>query len=700
MRKCFFCPSGLLLLIVLICSPLILTSCGNKEVSPRIYLDDDFYWALTDAGSMPEDAENLKFEHLDKMGYKNLMDLVGIDGKYVWLKADFELIPELQNDDLSMVIPYLHYADILYLNGRYIDDYGVMGESPDDPINQEAGYVAHLFDFPELYLNQTGKNTILIKVQCLGHATITDGVFIGLRQDGWRTSDIMTFWRSHFYMFFEGMLLLCAVFFLMLYYVYKPFPSFRHFAFLNILTAVFFSIFFITDLPWAGFHGGIPFFWYVKIAKSTCFFAIEFVFSMFICSFIEKKLKPYQIVIQYTSFIVSACCAILAPSYLWLVKKTLILIPIASVGFLCSVYYAVVAAIKAEPRIKNKARVILDAVSFLLIVMGIDVIIKGAFRNIKMPFLSIFGLTGVIIIIFIYFCIDYSKMSGRLDYLNQGLEEEIKNQTKKLLNAKERLEHDREISLKDMRMAAIVQNKFFHAPEVPLKNWGFAVCYEPLSLVSGDLFNFYHDGENLHGVSLFDASGHGVAASLVTMLAENIIQQTYMESLENESSVADVLKVINERFIAAKSDIENYLTGILLRTKDNDDGTCTVTLANAGHPYPLMYCSESGDVEEILPDVESPFTGPVGLDGFDVEYSEMDFIMKEGDILLMYTDGLTEILNKEGLSFDVPRVVEVLKKKKDSDAKEIMQNLMETVSRFSTDTPRTDDVSVIILKRM
>ena len=74
--------------------------------------------------------------------------------------------------------------------------------------------------------------------------------------------------------------------------------------------------------------------------------------------------------------------------------------------------------------------------------------------------------------------------------------------------------------------------------------------------------------------------------------------------------------------------------------------------------------------------------------------------MKKGDILLMYTDGLTETLNKEGLSFDVPRVVEVLKKKKDSDAKEIMQNLMETVSRFSADTPRTDDVSVIILKRM
>ncbi len=700
MRKCFFCPSGLLLLIVLICSPLILTSCENKEVSPRIYLDDDFYWALTDAGSRPEDAENLKFEHLDKMGYKNLMDLVGINGKYVWLKADFELIPELQNDDLSMVIPYLHYADILYLNGRYIDDYGVMGESPDDPINQEAGYVAHLFDFPEFYLNQEGKNTILIKVQCLGHATITDGVFIGLRQDGWRTSDIMTFWRSRFYMFFEGMLILCASFFLMLYFLYKPLASLRRFAFLNILTAIFFSIFFITDLPWAGFHGGVPFIWYVKTAKSTCFFAIEFVFSMFICSFIEKKMKSYEIAIQYLSFLICVVCSILAPSYLWLVKKTLILIPISSIGFVYSIVCAVIAARKAEPKIQEKAKVVLYAVSFLLIIMGIDVIIKGAFRNIKMPFISIFGLTGVILIIFVYFCVDYSQMSGRLDYLNQGLEEEIKSQTKRLLNAKESLEHDREMSLKDMRMAAIVQNKFFHAPETALKNWDFAVRYEPLSLVSGDLFNFYHDGENLNGVSLFDASGHGVAASLVTMLAENIIQQTFNELLKSGESLAEALKLINERFIEAKGEIDNYLTGILLSTRENKDGTCTLTLSNAGHPYPLFYNSEEQTVEELLPTADMPYTGPVGLSGLNVEYSEMKFTMKSGDILFLYTDGITEMANKEKIEFGIEPINQIIGKKHEDSAEEIMTAIMEKMEHYISGMPRVDDVSVIILKRV
>ena len=700
MEKRLISPHRLLLCFFSLFFLFAFTSCKEKEVNPRIYLDDSFYWALTDADSEPEEAEGLKFEHVDNMGYKNLMDLVGIDGKYIWLKAEFELIPELQNDDLSMVIPYLHFAEILYLNGKYIDDYGIMGKTPDDPVNQEAGYVAHLFDFPELYLNQIGKNTILIKVQCLGHATITDGVFIGLRQDGWRTSDNMTFWRSRFYYFFEGVMLLCGVFFLMLYFIYKNQISYLRFGILNMLTALFFSVFFITDLPWAGFHGGVPFFYYVKFAKSICFFAIAFIFSMFICAFIEKKLSKVETAIQWLSFIISTTIVILAPNYLWLVKRTLLLIPISCFGMFVSFGYTVASLKNKDPNIRLKARVLLYAIIYLALIMGIDIIIKGALRNIKLPFITIFGWTGLIIIFFFYFCLDYSKIATRLEYLNHSLEDEIKLQTKQLTDVNGRLEHDREKSLKDMRMAAIVQKKYFHAPEHPLKNWDFAVRYEPLSLVSGDLYNFYHTDDLLNGISLFDASGHGVAASLVTMLAENIIQQTYNELLQNDQTVADCLKLINERFIDAKGEIDNYLTGILLHTKENEDGSCTVTMSNAGHPYPLFYNAKEDALEEMLPTADMPYTGPVGLTGLNVEYSEMSFTMNSGDFLFLYTDGITEMQNREKIDFGIEEIMTILEKCKTDSAEDMAKKLMKGLENFIKDTPRTDDVSVIILKRV
>ena len=686
-------------LVLALCffSLILFSSCKEKEQPPRIYLDDVFYWALSDVDSTVEDAEKLSYQHLDNMGYKNLMDLVGRNGEFIWLKADFELTSELKNDDLSMVIPYLHFADELYLNGLYIDDYGIMEGGLSNPLIQEAGYVAHLFDFPKMYLNQEGKNTILIKVFCLGHATITDGVFIGLRQDGWRTSDNMTFWRSRFYMFFEGMMLLCGVFFLMLYFMYNRNPSYRRFGILNFFTALFFSIFFITDIPWAGFHGGIPFLIYVKFAKSICFFAIEFTLSMFICSFIEYKLSNFEVAVQYLSLLMSTGMVLYSPDYVWLFSKTLVLIPISCFGLLCSIAYTIVSL--KRPKVQTKARFVLIAMGFLFTIMGIDIIIKGAFRNIKMPFISIFGLTGVIIIFFVYFCRDYSKIAHRLEYLNKGLEDEIKLQTEKLTNANSRLEHDREVSIKDMRMAAIVQKKFFHAPEHPLKNWEFAVRYEPLSIVSGDLFNFYHEEDNLRGISLFDASGHGVAASLVTMLAEHIIQQTYTERLDSGEGVADCLKLINERFIDAKGEIENYLTGILLSTKENEDGSCTLVMANAGHPYPLFYDAKTNTVEELLPTADMPYTGPVGLNGFGVEYSEMEFTMNRGDILFLYTDGITEMANTEKLDFGIEPIRKIIEKNSSCTPEEIISKIMKKMEAFIGRNPRADDVSVIILKR-
>ena len=113
-------------IFICLISLFIFSSCKQKEEPPRIYLDNDFYWALSDVDSTVEDAMTLNYKHLDNMGYKNLRDLVGGEGAYIWIKAEFELIDQLKDDDLSMVIPYLHFADELYLNGLYIDDYGVM----------------------------------------------------------------------------------------------------------------------------------------------------------------------------------------------------------------------------------------------------------------------------------------------------------------------------------------------------------------------------------------------------------------------------------------------------------------------------------------------------------------------------------------------------------------------------------------------
>jgi sigma-B regulation protein RsbU (phosphoserine phosphatase) len=682
---------------ILICFSL--TSCNdNPDNEPRLYIDDYFSWAPGNYEDTIEDAQNLPYKKLERMGYKNISQVAGTHGDYVWVKAEFTLPEELKNDDLSMVVPYLHFAEELYLNGYYIDDYGVMGEGPDSPGIQEAGYGAHLFDFPESFLNQDGVNVIHIKIFALGAASITDGVFIGKRQDCWKTSDNQTFYRTRVYVFFEGGMLICGIFFLMLYFAFKRERSYLRFAVLNILSIIFFSNFFVNDVPWVGFHGGFPFVLFFKFAKCICFFALEAEFALFVLDYLHVKANLIDTIIRAATFIVNSAVVILAPDYHTLMRLTYPVLVIAAYNFISPIVITAIHCRKKSP-VWKEARFLGLSLLPLLVTIFIDFALKTFAMDIKHMYYSAIGWMLFIIILFVYFSVKYNGIAGRLEYLNKKLEFEIQTQTEKLVDVNKKLENDQKAAQQDMEMAAIVQKKFFHAPDHELNNWDFSVIYKPRSIVSGDLFNFYHEGPVLNGISLFDASGHGVAASLVTMLAENIIQQTYRESLESGANLADTLSVINSRFITAKEGIDNYLTGILLSTKENEDGSCLMTLSNAGHPYPLLYSAANETVEEILPDVGSPFSGPVGLRGFDITYSQVETELHSGDIVLLYTDGLTEIANEAQQQFGLQAVIETLRNNGNKSSKEIMELLMKRVDTFCAGSPHKDDISVIILKR-
>ena len=700
MKRSFRCLFAGLALAVCSAFCFSLVSCNdNPHNEPRLYIDDCFSWAMGSYEDTIEDAQRLQYTKLERMGYKNISQLAGSQGAYVWVKAVFTLPDELKNDDLSMVIPYCHFADELYLNGYYIDDYGIMGEGPDSEGIQEAGYGAHLFDFPESFLNQEGPNEIHIKIFSLGMSCITDGVFIGGRQDGWSTSDNQTFWRARIYIFFEGGMFICGVFFLTLFLAFKREKRYLEFSVLNFLTIIFFSTFFMNDLPWVGFHGGIPFNWYYKFAKPICFFLLEGLFSLFVFDYLRIKPNLVNSIIRVSTIAVNTALVILTPNYYTLMKLTYPALIIAAYNFICPIVVTIVHCGK-KSQVRNQARFLGLSLIPLLVTIFIDFVMKSFVMDIKHIYFALIGWTLFIIIMFIYFSINYSGIAGRLEYLNQELESEIKAQTEKLVDVNRKLEADQKIAQTDMEMAAIVQKKFFHAPEHELDRWDFSVIYKPRSIVSGDLFNFYHDGQTLNGISLFDASGHGVAASLVTMLAENIIQRTYRESLVSGASLADTLGLINQRFIVAKEGIDNYLTGILLSTSDNDDGTCTVTLSNAGHPYPLLYRADERVVEEILPDVGSPFSGPVGLRDFEITYSQVETELFPGDVLLLYTDGLTEVTNEAQQQFGLQSVIETLRNNGDRTAEEISKVLQKRIDKFCEGSPHKDDISVIILKRV
>ena len=684
---------------LLILLSLFATGCTKRHKGPRLYLDNDFYWALGSGEDQIEDAPKYNYQKLPKLAYKNIVRLkeVGNTGKYVWLRVQFEIPEELKGDDLSMLIPYLHFAEELYLNGYYIDDYGVMGDGPEDPVIQDAGLIAHLFDFPESFLYQDGINTVYIKVFALGNASITSGVFLGERQDAWATSDIMTFWRSRIYIFLEGFMLCVFIFFLLIFIAYKKDRLYFYLSLISLVSMFFFSGFFGGDLPWVGFHGGFTFLTFFKFTKCICFFVMEYLFSLFIFDYLEMKHSLTERIIRHTWLAAVIIVICVAPTYHSLIKISHVIVwfSLADVSF--DVGIIVRHARKGEKR--EKARFMLIALSPFLSCILFDFVVKSFVNNITLPYFSIFGWEITVVVCFLYFSTSYNRIAQRLEYLNKNLKDEVDVQTQMLVEANHKLERERDIAAKDMHMAALVQQKFFHAPDVKFKDWDYSVCYEPLSDVSGDLFNFYYDGNILNGISLFDASGHGVAASLVTMLAENVIRNVYNENRKSHKSLSDILYDLNDNLIKAKGDVDNYLTGILLTITEKKKGDCSINIANAAHPYPLLYKKALNQVVEIQPPVGLESYGPIGIADIQIRFTDFFFDMEKGDVLVLFTDGLPETMNELRKEFGKEGIGRVLYENNKKSAQVIMQSLLSSLEDHAHHELMTDDVTVIILKR-
>lgn len=674
----------------------VLSSCAGKKDNPRLYLTD-FYWAMTTEESDVSQADNLTYKKLEKLEYKNIRKEIGTEGNYVWVKTTFKLPDELKGDDLSMLVPYIHFAEELYLNGHYIDDYGQMEGGAESPKIQEAGFMAHLFDFPEDFLNQDGENTVHIKIFTLGCGSICGDIFVGLRQDAWSTSDKITFWRSRIYVFLEGIMLCVSLFFFMIFFAYKKERIYIYFSLLNLLSFIFFSTLFAGDLPWVGFHGGINYFWFFKLAKCATFFGLEYLFSLFIFDYLQLKHNLAERILRGMYLFGAVILCITAKNYHdllnishFIIWPTVIDIQIA-IGL-------IIRHLGKSPK-RERARLLLFTLSPFLITVNADFIIKTFLNNIEVPYVSMYGWIGTVIIFFLTFSFDYQKISSRLEYLNTELKNEVGEQTRQLQEANNRLEHEMQIASEDMHMAAIVQQKFFYIPKEEFNNWDYAVCYEPLAQVSGDLFNFFYDDQALNGISLFDASGHGVAASLITMLSENIIRKIYVDQAKQNVPLGQILTNINTNLIDAKGKVDNFLTGILLSFKDNDEKSSTVSIANAGHPRPFIYKSSEDMVMELQPPSDDYTFGPIGIGGLEDDYRAFDITMESGDILILYTDGLTETMNAQREDFGKSSVQALLQRNHERSARDILDIILQKLNEHSAGTPRSDDLTTIIIKR-
>jgi len=219
---------------------------------------------------------------------------------------------------------------------------------------------------------------------------------------------------------------------------------------------------------------------------------------------------------------------------------------------------------------------------------------------------------------------------------------------------------------------------------VPDTDYGLDITARILSAreVCGDLYDFLTYGTQQLGVALGDVSGKGSAAALYGAVATGILRSLSPHKLQPSELLRQLNQLVSDRRVEGRYMTICFATWQKSRRK--------LRLANAGQTQPLLW--KDGHVEQIK---ISGF--PIGIFD-DATYEEWSVRLKPGDILLFFSDGLTEAVNREGKFFGAHRIKECLAANSRLSSSKLADRLLEDVEEFTQGGAITDDRSLVVMK--
>jgi len=240
---------------------------------------------------------------------------------------------------------------------------------------------------------------------------------------------------------------------------------------------------------------------------------------------------------------------------------------------------------------------------------------------------------------------------------------------------------DAEALERQVLMAADVQQRMIpqHPPKLP--SIDLSSVYYPCFELGGDLFDFIPFPDDNVGLLIADVSGKGVPASLIMAS----VRAALRAQVDNVYNLSEVMRRVNLMLVRDTKPTEfvTLFYGVLDARKKR------LTYCNAGHPAGLVL--RDGKLIELGSD-----NMVLGVDPEEVFHQKI-FEFKSKDTLLLYTDGVTDVMNFEQKTFGRQRLIEAFTRINTS-AETVSQNILWEMRRFAGLTRRTDDVTMIVAK--
>ncbi|MEW6717095.1 MAG: PP2C family protein-serine/threonine phosphatase [Chloroflexota bacterium] len=239
----------------------------------------------------------------------------------------------------------------------------------------------------------------------------------------------------------------------------------------------------------------------------------------------------------------------------------------------------------------------------------------------------------------------------------------------------------------ELKLAARIQYSLLPSRVPTIPGWQLAVTFDPVGETSGDFFDIIPLSEGRIGLVVADVADKGFGPALFMAISRTLLR-TYAYEFETQPEM--IIRATNERIL--RDSRAGLFVTVFFSILDQE--TRTLSYANAGHHPPILHSAHNQVKTQVLMN-----TGiPVGIDE-KATWGCESVKMFPGDLLVLYTDGLTDAQNAHGKFYGQENLIYSIIENHGKPADEVQKNILDSVYQFTSEAPQFDDITLMVLCR-
>lgn len=275
--------------------------------------------------------------------------------------------------------------------------------------------------------------------------------------------------------------------------------------------------------------------------------------------------------------------------------------------------------------------------------------------------------------------LDHEQVAPTLNIISIAVTSLLKNRS---------IERRSSLLLKDLDKAREIQRSILPEHELYFHNYELFGISLADRVVGGDFFDYILSEEKDRlGIVIGDAASKGLSAAVQALYVSGALRMGAIYQTKINTLIRNINSLVNRTFPD-----DRFLTLFYAELSNDKQGLCVYV--NAGHTTPIVFRANTNSVEllEATGNIIGPFPNQM--------YRSEGIMLTTGDIMLLFTDGVTEAMDAAGQQYSEKRLIEKLRELKNEKAQTIARLIIEDVQKFSAKSKHSDDKTIVVVKRM